>query len=343
MSKLRVGVVGMGGISGAHVPVYLNDPRCELVAICDRDEKWLAHCKDAYRAKYAFSTWEELVACDEVDALSVCLPTIFHAPVTVAALDAGKHVLCEKPMAQNLEAAQAMAAASKRSGKTLMVSYNQRLGGDIQYLKQYVDEGHLGDIYFARTGWRRAMGILPAPSVDRATGAYNRNWFNEKAMGGGVCSDLGSHVLDLALYLMGFPKVKQVVGCTYTKFLPQFLAGTGLPSDADDHSVGFVKFENGASLQFEASFGCYVERETIFQALYGDRGGAHREIGQPVKLFTQTSGAYSTVVPNISLPAQSPVAHFVDVIVDGVTPIITPEQGVMVTEILDGFYKSYAE
>jgi predicted dehydrogenase len=328
----------------AHAAAFRGLPSAEVVAICDQCSEWVERCKAEWRVPYVFTDWEDLVACDEVDAVSICLPTVFHDPVAVAALKAGKHVLCEKPMAVNADRARAMAAAAAASGRILMVSYNQRFGADIQYLKRYIEDGNLGQVYFVRTGWRRPMGVLPPPRAYRPTGEeYSRNWFNEKRMGGGVTSDLGSHVVDLAMYLMGFPKVKQVVGAAYTKFLPEFLEGLGVPSDADDHSVGFAKFENGASMQFEASFGSYVERETVFQAVYGDRGGAHRESGQPLRLFGQSAGAYTTILPRVELPAVSPMAHFVECIVEGKTPMVTPEQGVAVTEILDGIYASGQE
>ena len=341
--RLRIGVIGVGAIGQGHVNAFSNNPRAKVVAICDKDETWLDHCKQAWSVPYAFSSWEDVVACREVDAVAVCLPTVFHDPVAIAALNAGKHVLCEKPMAANAEKAQEMADAAKATGRTLMISYNQRFGSDIQYLKKYIDEGHLGDIYFVRAAWRRPMGMFPKPDSPRVTGNYSRNWFNEKAMGGGVTTDLGSHIVDLAMYLTGFPKLKQVVGVAYNRFLPEALKRYGVPCDADDHSVGFVRFENGMSMQFEASFGSYIESEKIVLAFYGDKGGAHRESGQPLKLFGRTAGEYVTTVPRFDSPGSSPMVHFVDCVLDGKTPIVTPEQGVAVSRILDGIYRSTEE
>ncbi|MCX8052890.1 MAG: Gfo/Idh/MocA family oxidoreductase [Armatimonadetes bacterium] len=338
--KLNIGIIGLGEISSAHFAGFGSNPHSEIIAICDSDEKWLEYCKKEHGVRYGFTKWQDLIACEELDAVAVCLPNVFHAEVSIAALNAGKHVLCEKPMAANVDDARNMVEAANRSGKILMVSYNQRFSPDIQYIKRYVDEGNLGEIYFVRTGWRRPMGMFPGPGVARASGEYSRNWFNEKAMGGGVCFDLGSHVVDLAMYLMGFPKVKSVTGCAYTKFLPEVLKDRGVTTDADDHSVGFVKFENGASMHFEASFGSYVERQQVFQALYGNKGGVYREIGAPVKLFSSAAGAYTTIVPRIDLPVVTPMAHFVECIIENKTPIVTPEQGLAVTEILEGILKS---
>jgi len=341
MDKVRVGIVGVGAIGQWHVEAFKAIAQAEIVAICDIAEDWLKYAQKQHDIKYAFTKWEDLVTCDEVDAVAVCLPNILHEPVTVAALRAGKHVLCEKPMAVTAQAAQNMADAATASGKTLMISYNQRFGSDVQFLKKYVSEGHLGDIYFVRTAWRRPMGMLPGPGAVRGDGTtYSRNWFNERSSGGGVCRDLGSHVVDIAMYLMGFPKIKEVTGCAYTKFIPEFLKDKGVTGDADDHSVGFVKFENGASMEFEASFGSHVETETIDQALYGTTGGARRESGQPVKLFGSVAGGFATTFPRIDIPSCTAMAHFVESLIEGKTPIVTPEQGVAVTRLLDGIYKS---
>jgi predicted dehydrogenase len=342
-SKLRVGVIGVGAMGLGHVNAYRANPNCELTALCDRDARWVERAKREYGARYAFTDWEALAACEEIDTVSVCLPTVFHAPATIAALEAGKHVLCEKPMAPNADQAQAMADAAAAAGKLLMIGYNQRLGGDIRFLKRCIDEGRLGEVYLVHTAWRRAMGVLPPPTASRPTGdTYSRNWFNEKAMAGGVCTDLGSHVVDLAMYLMGFPKLKQVVGCAYTKFGPVAFADRSVTFDADDHSVGFAKFENGASMIIEASFGCYIERDTLFQAVYGDSGGAHRESGQPLKLFGREGDAYVTATPEIDIPSVSPTDHFVECLVEGTRPLITPAEGVAVAQVLDGIYASSA-
>ena len=341
--KVRMGIAGIGAMGQGHVQAFTANPDSEVIAICDQSKEWLEHCKQQWKTKYAFTDWNDLVACHDVEAIAVCLPTIFHDPIAIAALRAGKHVLCEKPMAMTTAKAQAMADAASQSGRILMISYNQRFGGDIQFLKKYIDEGNMGEVYFVRTAWRRSMGVLPPAMLQRATGEqYSRNWFNEKSMGGGAALDLGSHVVDLAMYLMGFPKLKQLLGMSYNKFLPEFLAGKGVGYDADDHSVGFAVFENGASMQIEASYGSYIEHEKIIQAIYGDKGGACRESGQPVKLFTKSSGEYKTVIPTIDIPGTRPMDHFVECIIEGRTPIVTPEQGVAVTQVLEGIYKSTA-
>jgi len=135
--KVKMGIAGIGAMGQGHVQAFTANPDSEIVAICDQSKEWIEHCKKEWGIRYAFTDWEDLVTCDAVEAVAVCLPTVFHDPVTIGALDNGKHVLCEKPMAMSTEKAQAMADAAQRSGKVLMISYNQRFGPDIQYMKKY--------------------------------------------------------------------------------------------------------------------------------------------------------------------------------------------------------------
>jgi predicted dehydrogenase len=256
-------------------------------------------------------------------------------------------VLVEKPMAMNAEEGAAMAAAATAAGRLLMVSYNQRFEQGSMFLKRWADEGGLGDIYFARAVWRRPMGQLPAPMQDRPTGAYNRNWFNEADKGGGVARDLGSHVIDLALWIMGFPEPVDITGRSYAHFGPEITRARGARFDVDDHTIGLVRFANGASLQVEVSFGQHTGEEEVVNEFYGTRGGASRSsVASGLKLFGEAAGAYTTTQPRYTEPAGSTQGHFVDCILNGQEPLITPAQGVTVTRIIDGLYassRSFAE
>jgi predicted dehydrogenase len=331
-NKLRVGVVGLG-MGSNHVRTYQSLPQAELIAVCDSDEPWLRHCQQQWNVPRIFTDYQEMFALEELDAVSIALPTYLHSPATIAALEAGKHVLVEKPMAMDAADAERMAEAAQRSARTLMVSYNQRFNPEIRFLKRCISEGHLGDIYYARTLWRRPLGVLPAPIGRRPTGDYNRNWFNETDKGGGVARDLGSHVIDVAMWLLGFPEVAEVQGCAYTIFGPQSEAHHGFKFDADDHSVGFVRFANGSSLHVEVSFGSHTDQEVINAEFFGSKGGALRS---PLKLFGEVAGTYTTVTPRLDEGPASTQAEFVDSILAGRPPIITPEQGIAVMRIIDG-------
>jgi len=322
-----------------HVEAYTKLPNAELIAICDKDAGWLEHCKTKSEVPDAFSDFNEMLAMPDLDAISIALPTFLHLPVALAALKQGKHVLVEKPMAMDAAEGEQMAAAAKAAGKTLMVSLNQRFDPDVQFLKRYIEEGNLGDVYFARTLWRRPLGGLPSPTLNRPTGEYTgRNWFNEASKGGGALRDLGAHVIDVAMWLMGFPEILDVSGRAYTMFLPEFLSGTSHVGDADDHSVGFARFKNGASLQIEVSYGQHIDHDELITEVFGSKGGALRWSGRPPKLYGQTGGAYSTTEPRLQEKRSSVQQEFVSSILEGRPPLVTPEQGIAVTRIMDAIY-----
>ena len=213
--KLKVGVAGLW-MGAGHIAAYKAMPNAEVVALCDISEPWLKQSQDTYDVPRGFTNYRDMFPDADLDAVSLALPTKLHAEATIEALKAGKHVLVEKPMAVTTEEARRMAEVAKKTGKTLMVSYNQRFEPEVRFLKRYIQEGGLGDIYFARTVWRRPLGMSPPPTLDRSTGAYDRNWFNEAKSGGGVARDLGSHIIDIAMWLMGFPEIESVIGRGFT-------------------------------------------------------------------------------------------------------------------------------
>lgn len=150
--------------------------------------------------------------------------------------------------------------------------------------------------------------------------------------------DLGAHVIDVALWLMGYPELEDAVGRAYTQFLPDFLSGTQLIGDADDHSVGFARFKNGASLQIEASFGQHIDHDELITEVFGSKGGAIRWSGRPLKLFGQVSGAYTTTEPRLQERRSSVQEEFVSSVLEGRPPLVTPEQGIAATRIMDAIY-----
>jgi predicted dehydrogenase len=322
-----------------HAETYSKLPNAELVALCDKDAGWLDHCRARWEVPYGFTDYREMLALPDLDAVSVALPTFLHLPVALAAFEQGKHVLMEKPMAMNASECEQMNAEAKAAGKTLMISLNQRFDPDVQYLKRYIQGGGLGEVYFVRTLWRRPLGGLPSPTLDRPTGAYTeRNWFNEAAKGGGALRDLGAHVIDVALWLMGYPELQDAVGRAYTKFLPEHLAGKSVSGDADDHSVGFARFKNGACLQIEASFGQHIDHDELITEVFGTKGGALRWSGRPPKLYGQTGGAYSTTEPRLQEKRSSAQQEFVSAVLEGRSPLVTPEHGIAVTRIMDAIF-----
>jgi len=338
--KLRVGVIGLN-MGRGHAERYNRMHDADLVAVCDKDAAWMEHCRTEYSVPHGFTDFNEMLTMPEIDAVSIAVPTFLHLPMTLAALQHGKHVLIEKPMAMNVAECEQMAAAAREAGKTLMVSLNQRFDRDVVYLKSLIEEGGLGEIYFARTLWRRPLGSMPNPTMKRSTGMYTeRNWFNEASKGGGALRDLGAHVIDVALWLMGFPELESATGCAYTKFLPDHLKGTAKTGDADDHSVGFAKFKNGASLQIEASFGQHIDHDELITEVFGTKGGALRWSGRPPKIYGQLGGALSTTEPRLPESKIAVQDEFVASILEGRPPLVTPEHGIASTRIMDAIFAS---
>jgi predicted dehydrogenase len=211
--KLRAGVIGLGWAGRQHMDAYAQLADVELVALAGLEPDQLELLGNQYGVapERRFADWSELVAAGCVDVVSVATPTDLHAPITVAALDAGLHVLSEKPMAETGDVAQTMVDAARRNGKVLDVSFNHRRRGDVQVLKRLIDAGALGDIYYAKAGWLRREGI---PGMG--------SWFTRQAAsGGGPLMDIGVHMLDMALHLLGEPAVTTATAATYAEFGPR--------------------------------------------------------------------------------------------------------------------------
>ena len=341
--KIKIGILGMGGIAEAHVPFMIKNERAELLAICDSDEAWLASEKARLGVKYAYADYNELLKNEEIDAVIVCLPNCLHADATVASLNAGKHVLCQKPMACTAAEAGAMCAAMEKAGKKLMISHNQRFEAPIRLMKKLNDEGRFGDVYVMRIGWQRPLGIMPSPFSNRPDGSvYNRNWFNEKGMGGGVLRDLGTHLLDLALYITGFPELESASASLYRKFYPDMEENelSNYVFDSEDLALGHIKFKNGLSMQIEVSFGSMIEDHKIITELYGDKGGASRK-PDGIALINRTGDIISTeYVKQFRFPVTEPNEAFLDAVINDTEPFVTAYEGKKVIEILDAMYAS---
>ena len=242
--KLRCGVVGLG-IGQNHVHGYRSHPQAELVAIADIDPVRLKEIGDKLEVEKRYSSLTEMLKNEKLDIVSIATPNKFHAPLTIEALKAGCHVLCEKPMAMSVKEAEEMIRVAKSVGKRIMIDFSYRTSEQSVALKKAVESGILGEIYYARTQWLRRRG---AP-------LGTKGWFRKMELaGGGPLLDLGVHRLDLALWLMDYPKPVWVMGSTYNHLAQQLQAMDGHQYDVEDLAVALVKFENGATLELEASW-----------------------------------------------------------------------------------------
>jgi predicted dehydrogenase len=333
---VNIGIIGCGGIAqGAHMPGYSKLPKAKMVACCDVDAKKAKEAAGKFGIGKVFTDYRELVALDEIDAVSVCTPNFAHRDPTVAALEAGKHVLVEKPMAMNSTEARSMIKAAKKHGRKLMVGLNYRWGTGIQALKRFADAGEFGDIYFAKAQCLRRRGI-PGWGV----------FIEKDKQGGGPLVDLGVHVMDAVLYIMGFPRPVAASGATYTKFGTRKgvigLMGQWDPKKytVEDYALGLVRFKGGETMFVETSFAANIERDVFNFGLLGTKAGCTLD---PLKVYGERNGNLidtAPVLPKGENTHEIETRKFVDCILKDTEPPVTGEQGLVIQKIMDAIYAS---
>lgn len=347
MEKVKVAVVGTGGIAQEHIAAYLHNPRVELYAFCDVSEKNLRAAGEKYGVERLYTSEPEMLAAlPELDAVSVCTWNCAHAECAITALKAGCHVLCEKPMAVNAAQAKRMAEAAGSSGRLLMIGFVRRFGNDCAVLKDFIDQGYFGDIYYAKASYLRRCG-------------NPGGWFGDKdRSGGGPLIDLGVHIIDLVRYVMGNPKPVSVYGAAFRELggRRNLKAGTGGyvsvgksaedVSDVEDMAAALIRFDNGAVLSIETSFDLHMERDKSGIELFGTKAGA--KLDPELKIYTEIND-YLTNVQLASPTAlsfqglfQKEIDHFISCILDGAPCRAPAEDGVALMEILDAVYRSAA-
>jgi predicted dehydrogenase len=336
--QIKVGIIGVG-IGQAHIKGYAKVPRAKVVALCDVNTERAAQVAKScgLEGVQIFADHREMLDSSAVDAVSVCVPNSLHRPIAVDALNAGKHVLCEKPLAMNARDAQKIADAAEKNKRKCMVAQVQRFRPDTRYLKQLIAGGELGDIYYAHTGCLRQRGIP----------GYG-GWFTTKEMsGGGPMIDIGVHFLDLTWWLCGCPQPVAAFGATYAEFGPK---GRGAGSWGDkkpsgtftveDLAVGMIRFDSGLTINLEVSWALNSRKSSHWAELFGTEGGC--EWGENFGIYRELNGALSST--HVHLPEgdawQGETEHFVDCILNNSTPDPDATQGVTMMKMLDAIYKS---
>jgi predicted dehydrogenase len=283
---------------------------------------------------------EEMLAKESLDVVSVVTPNKFHKPLTISALNAGCHVLCEKPMAMSAAEGEEMIAAAKKAGRRLMINFSYRFTEQSQALKRQVEKGMLGDIYYARTIWHRRRGM---PGFG--------GWFGQKDMaGGGPLIDLGVHRLDLALWLMDYPKPVWVMGGACNPIATRIAKEQGKKFDVEDMACGMIKFANGANLSVEASWAANIkERELMETRLLGTKAGlVQRNVNEgydfEAELYLEENGCLFDMKLHPPVPGvKSSMHHFIESISTDKPHTATAEEGLTVMKLLDAIYASAAK
>jgi predicted dehydrogenase len=345
MSTLRIGVIGAGSIATAHLDAYAAHPEVELVAIADMNLERARAVADRCGARRAYGDPQELLADPEIDGVSVCTWNNSHATWAIAALEAGKHVLVEKPLARTLEEALEIQRAADASDRVLQVGFVRRHAPNCQVLKSFIDAGELGEIYYAKASCIRRAG-------------NPGGWFADKEIsGGGPLLDIGIHVLDLCWYLMGSPAAVTVSGSTYDLLgnranvttLPRYKAADYDPerNSVEDMATALVRFENGATLQIDCSYSLHAVQDSISVSVHGDKGGA--ELEPRLQIATEMHDSVVNLTPQIGSGTfeveagfRAEIAHFVDSALGRAENLAPVDHGVEIVRILEAIYESAA-
>jgi len=342
-NKVRVGLIGTGGIArGAHIPGFLSIPdECEVRWLADVSEDALGQAKGLLPDARTTLDYRDVLADPEVDAVAITTPNLYHLEPTLAAFAAGKHVLCEKPLAMNAREARQMVDAAKAADRILMVAFQNRYCGEAQFLKKFIDLGKMGDIYYARAHALRRRGV-PHWGV----------FIDREKQGGGPLIDIGVHILDLTLWLMGYPKPVSASGATYNHLgrNPDLFNGFGVYDRSrftvEDFAAGFIRFENGATVSLESSFMANIERSPFEAHLMGTEAGAeialwenphvtiYREEDQ--QLFDMTPQN----IPFVASPHTAEIQAFVRAVAGDKPSPIPGEHGLILNAIFDALYRS---
>ena len=336
MEKIRVGIIGAGNIAqSAHLPVYAERKDVEVVAIADWNLERAQDAAKKFNIPKAYQNVEDLLANEEVDYVDICVWNRSHAPVAIAAAKAGKHVLCEKPMAINLEDALEMEKVIKETGVKFMLAVPTRYSSEAMLLNEMRKEGKLGEIYYAKTANIRRRGTPIG-------------WFTDLSKsGGGPVIDIGVHCIDRTWYLMGRPKpvrvsatVSHAIGDFKTKGVSRW---TALDSDVtafdtEDSAAGAIHFENGATMLFEVSWALNAPPADYTQ-ICGTKAGATLN---PLTIYGEDMGYLTDNKPTVQdvNMFEAEIRHFIDCLNTGKKPISALEDGVTVQRMLQGIYDS---
>ena len=344
VEKLKIGIIGMGSIANsAHIPAYLLEKRAEIVAVCDIIEERAQKARQKhFKNARVYTDYKELLKDPDVQAVDICTPNYMHSVIAVDAMEAGKHVLCEKPDAVSPQEAARMKETSERTGKKLMVIRNNRFIASSIEAKKFAEAGGFGEIYAGRCGWIRRRGI-PGKG----------GWFTTKELsGGGPLIDLGVHMIDLAVWLMGNPKPVAVSGGTFCKFADSDSSDSknsrfgdkidGGTFDVEDLAIGFIRFENGACLQIEFSWASNIRREKRFVELRGTKAGLMWQNGVATVFYEQDGKQKNKHLKNSTTLEGHPrnISNFVDYVLLDKEPVYKPQQGLDMIKILSAIYES---
>lgn len=343
MESLRVCVIGAGSISDMHFQAYQKNPNAVLHGIFDFSKERAQEKANEYGIKKVYTSLEEVYQDPQLDAVSICTWNNSHADIAIGVLKGGKHVLVEKPLAMNVDEALKIEEAVHKYNKLLQVGFVRRFATNTKVLKAFIDNGKLGEIYYAKASCLRRLG-------------NPGGWFADKERsGGGPLIDLGVHIIDICWYLMGRPKVKSITGNTYYKLgnrgsvenLRFYKAADydKAKNTVEDMANALITFENGASLLVDVSFTLHAKKDEIQMKLFGTKGGA--ELEPELVLISEENDTIINIHPQIdhltfdfANAFQNEIDSFVSCCLSGTKPLAPVEDGVEIMKMLAGIYEA---
>lgn len=342
MEAVQVGIIGTGSISTYHMEGYQRLSGVKVVAVCDTNRERAEKFAEKYGVPCVFTDYRELLKLNEIQAVSITTWNDCHAQISIDALRAGKNVLCEKPLAINAKEAELMVQAAKETGRLLMVGFVRRFGQNTKMVKEFVDKGILGDIYYAKISYIRRWG-------------NPGGWFSDKKRsGGGPVIDLGVHIIDLIWYLAGKPKAVSVYASAFHKLglRPEIRGMQKYNSsdyseynDVEDCAAAMIKFENGMTVFFETSWVLNVKEDLVQVQLFGDKAGAQLE--PSFELYETKENYMVNTAPVITEDNSSfvtnfneEIKHFIDCVRDKKECINPAEDGLKLMKIISAIYES---
>lgn len=346
--EIRVGIIGCGGIAfGKHMPGLSKLPKVEMAAFCDIVEERAGNAAKKYGGENpdVYTDYRRLLEDKSIEVVHICTPNKSHI-LAAEALEAGKHVMCEKPMAKNTADARVMLEAAERTGKKLTIGYQNRFRADSQYLHRLCENGELGDIYYARAHAIRRRAV-PTWGV----------FLNKEEQGGGPLIDIGTHALDLTLWMMNNYKVKSVMGSVFHKLSHMKDAanawGPWEPEKftVEDSAFGYITMQNGAVIVLEASWALNtLQTGEAKTTLCGTLAGADMLEGLRIngekygKLYVTKPGLDASGVDFYSADAESAgdleARWWIECVLNDGEPVVKPREALVVTEILEAIYES---
>ena len=348
---LKIGIIGCGGIAnGKHMPALSKLDNVEMVAFCDIVKERAEKAAEKFGTPDAkvYEDYKELIKDETIDVVHVCTPNRSHSFITIDSLEAGKHVMCEKPMAKTYEEAVAMCEAAERTGKKLTIGYQNRNTAQNLYVKACADKGEFGEIYYGKALAIRRRAV-PTWGV----------FLNEYEQGGGPLIDIGTHALDMTLWVMNNYEPEMVVGQTFRKLADKEEQGNAWGNwdpekfTVEDSAFGFIRMKNGAVINLESSWALNIAvyHEDSYM-ICGDMGGADT-INDQARLNYIKNQRQCIEIPDLDAggaaffaaksdgsPAEIEAANWINAILTDTDPVVLPRQALVVTRILEAIYES---